>query len=161
MFFPTIDKADIATLIFKSSSNWVRSASLTESPKPLFQSDGRIRYLVIIYEIIMQLDIKIKNMIQEAMLICFFSLVVGMKPVFSFMRFSNNLENSKKTETPIIPKIKYGSISKYDGSGFLVTITITPVRPITAIAPPISLLSVKGKCLISELICFMIFSILI
>ncbi len=109
----------------------------------------------------MQLDIKIKNIIQETMLIGFFSLVVGMKPVLLFMRFSNNLEDSKKKETPIIPKIKYGSISKYDGSGFLVTTTITPVEPIAAIAPPTSLPSAKGRCLISDLISFFIFSILI
>lgn len=72
----------------------------------------RSRHLVIIYEINMPLDIKIKNITQETMLMCFFSLVVGVKPVLLFMRFSNNRENSKKTETPIIPKIKYGSISK-------------------------------------------------
>ena len=101
--------------------------------------------MVIINVSNMQLAIKIKNIIQEIMLICFFSFVVGTESVFSFMRFSNNLEDSKKTKTPIIPKVKYGIISKYDGFDFLVIIIITPGKPITAIVPPISLLSVKSR----------------
>jgi len=109
----------------------------------------------------MQLAIKIKNINQEIMLICVFSFLVGVKSLLLLMRFLNSMGDSKKMETPITPKSKYGMISEYDGFDFLVVIIITPVKPIIAIMAPISLLSVNGKCLMSDIICFLIVPIFI
>jgi len=118
-------------------------------------------YMVKISVINMQIAIKIKNIDQEIMLICVFSFVVVARSLFLLMRFLNNMEDSEKIETPIIPKIEYGIMSKQDGFDFLVIIIITPGKPIIAIIPPISLLSVNGKCLISDIICFLIVRIFI
>ena len=109
----------------------------------------------------MQLAIRIKNISQEIMLIFVFSFWVGVKSLFLLMRFLNSMEDIKKMETPITPEIKYGMISKYDGFDFLVIIIITPGKPIIAIMAPISLLSVNGKRLMSDIICFLIVPIFI
>ena len=124
-----------------------------------FACAGLMGYMVKIKVINIQLAIKMKNIIQEIMLIRAFSFLVGKTLVFLLKRFLNNIEDSKNIETPIIPKMKYGI--KYDGFDFPVTIIITPTKPMTAIMPPISLLSVNGKCLISDIICFLIIPIFI
>jgi len=69
-------------------------------------SAGFMGYMVKINVINMQIAIKIKNINQEIMLICVFSFVVGAKSPFLLVRFLNNMEDSEKMETPIIPKIE-------------------------------------------------------
>ena len=104
---------------------------------------------------------KIKNISQEIIVIRFSSFGVDTRLEFLLMHLFNNMEDSKKTDTPIKPKIKYGIISIYDGSDFLVITIMTPGKPITAIIPPISLPSINGKCLISDNICCLMFPIFV
>lgn len=154
---PTRHKVAVLTLIIVNTS--IHTTSCGDRPVRVVASAGLTGYMVIININNMQHTVKINNINQEIMLICLFSFGVGTKSVCSFIRFSNNLEDSMNTETPIIPTMKQGIMSTHDGCDFLVTIIITPGKPITAIAPPMSLPSVKGRCRISYVTCFLIFLI--
>jgi len=108
--------------------------------------------LVIKFVIKRKTAASISNIIQHIVLMRFLSFFGRFWFPSSPDRFESALDDAAKMAMPATPAMIYDRTSGNEGFVLLVIINMDPGKPIAAIMPPSSLLSISGNCLNSDLV---------
>ncbi len=115
------------------------------APKRLVKIGLHFYHLATKYVIKRKTAANISNVIQQMVLMRFLSFIGRFWFPSSPDRFESALDDAAKMAMPATPAMIYDRMSGNKGFVLLVIINMAPGKPIAAIMPPSSLLSISGN----------------